>query len=131
MAQGGSSEFGSVFEKGNFDRRIGYLREVFTNDLAGRWSVAKMAQTVNLSVSHLNRLFKTELGVSPKQYLTELRLEKAAQLLKESFLSVKEIRVKVGITEKSRFTSAFKKKYGVIPLNYRNNNKRMREIAPK
>ena len=101
------------------DKRIAYLIEIFLNDLSYRWSVAEMARKVNISVSHLNRLFKAEFNLSPTQFLQKLRLERSADLLKDSFLSVKEIRCCAGFTDKSVFIKTFKKKYGMPPLDYR------------
>ena len=79
-----------------------------------------MAQRVNLSVSHLCRLFKAETGLPPMLYLREMRLEKAAHLLGNSFLTVKEIRVQTGLRDKSLFVKDFKKKYGAPPTAFRN-----------
>lgn len=101
------------------DKRISYLREVFLNNLSYPWTVAEMASRVNVSVSHLNRLFKAEFDQSPMRHLQELRLEQAADLLKSSFLSVKEIRHCTGFTDKTVFIKNFKKKYGMLPLEYR------------
>lgn len=55
-------------------------------------------------------------------YLRDLRLKKARQLLEESdsFSTIKEIRLAVGILNDSHFTRDFKKKYGLAPSEYRN-----------
>ena len=78
-----------------------------------------MADRVNVSVSHLNRLFRAEFGLSPKQYLQQMRLEFAAHLLQTSFLSIKEIRVRVGFTDKTIFVRNFRKLYGAAPRDFR------------
>jgi transcriptional regulator GlxA family with amidase domain len=101
------------------DRRVLYLRNLFWRDLSYRWTAREMAERVNLSVSHLNRVFKADTGLSPMLYLREMRLEKAARLLENSFLSVKEIRVQTGLRDKSLFIKDFKKKYGTAPTAYR------------
>lgn len=101
------------------DKRISYLKEIFHGDLSYPWTVAEMAQKVNVSVSHLNRLFKAGFNQSPMQFLQNLRLERAADLLESSFLSVKEIRCCAGFSDKSVFIKSFKKKYGMPPLDYR------------
>lgn len=101
------------------DKRIIYLKEIFLSDFSYPWSVSEMARKVKVSVSHLNRLFKTEFGLSPTRYLQEIRLERAADLLKSSFLSIKEIRYCTGFSDKSVFIKNFKKKYGMLPHEYR------------
>lgn len=78
-----------------------------------------MAEKVNVSVSHLNRLFRAEFNQSPMQYLQELRLERAADLLEGSFLTVKEIRACTGFSDKTVFIKNFRKKYEMPPLDYR------------
>lgn len=108
-----------TFEKRIMDKRISYLKEIFLSDLSHSWSVAEMAKKVNVSVSHLNRLFKAGFNQSPTQYLQELRLERAADLLETSFLGIKEIRYCTGFSDKSVFIKNFKKKYGILPHDYR------------
>jgi transcriptional regulator GlxA family with amidase domain len=106
-------------DKPGSDRRVSHLKKAFQRDLSCSWSVGEMASRVNLSVAHLNRLFKAETGLSPTQFLRELRLQEAAALLKNSFLSVKEIRCKTGLRDKKLFANAFKKRYGMTPVEYR------------
>lgn len=101
------------------DKRVHYLKEIFLKDLSYSWSVAEMAFKVNVSVSHLNRLFKLEFNLSPMQYLREVRLEHSAELLKDSFLSIKEIRYCTGFSDKGVFIKNFREKYGMLPLDYR------------
>lgn len=107
------------------DRRVLYLRNLFWRDPAYRWTAREMAERVNLSPSHLCRIFKAETGLPPTIYLREMRLEKAARLLENSFFSVKEIRARTGLTDKSLFVKDFKKKYDVPPTVYRNGSGRV------
>jgi len=57
--------------------------------------------------------------MTPAQYLKLLRLLEAERLLKTTFLSVKEIANRVGITNASHFVREFKRVYGVAPTAYR------------
>jgi transcriptional regulator GlxA family with amidase domain len=104
---------------GGPDRRVLHLRKLFVADLSHDWSLDEMAERVNISASHLGRLFRSETGISPKEYLRQLRLEHASRLLRESFLSVKEIRLATGYSDKTMFIKAFKAKYGAAPNEYR------------
>ena len=101
------------------DRRILHLQKLFVENLSHDWSLDEMAERVNISTSHLGRLFRSETGKSPKQFLQELRLKQAAKLLKETFLTVKEIRLAAGCSDKTMFIKAFKQKFGVTPNEYR------------
>lgn len=111
--------FRALTNRRDMDKRISYLKEIFLSDLSYPWTVAEMARRVNISVSHLNRLFKAEFDLSPTQYLQKLRLERAADLLESSSLGIKEIRYCTGFSDKSVFIKKFKKKYGMLPLDYR------------
>lgn len=91
------------------------MREEFRRDP----SFSEMAEVVNLSPSRLRYLFKKETGVAPAHYLKTFRLEQAKELLKTTFLSVKEIIRSVGVNDQSHFIREFKKSYGLTPAQYR------------
>jgi two-component system response regulator YesN len=80
--------------------------------------LSELAKSVNVSVSHLGYLFRSEIGMSPGQYLIKLRIEKARELLNDSQLGVKEVGYKVGWAEKG-FLRRFKKVCGITPTQYR------------
>lgn len=101
------------------DGRIFYLRKQMLENLQHHWTVEELAQRIDVSVPHLQKLFKTQTGVSPIQYLRDLRLEKAREFLEDGFKRVNEISFEVGMPDDSHFTRDFKKKYGVTPSEYR------------
>ena len=101
------------------DRRVHHLKKLFVDDLSHDWSLDEMAERVNISASHLGRLFRSDTGLPPKAYLQHLRLEHAARLLRETFLTVKQIRLRIGYTDKTMFIKSFKTKYGTTPNEYR------------
>ncbi len=72
-----------------------------------------------ISVSSLQRAFAKHFGISPKQYLIQLRMNRALELLTENELSVKEISFACGFTDEKYFSRAFKKKYGCSPSQLR------------
>ena len=101
------------------DRRVHHLKKLFVDDLSHDWSLDEMAERVNISASHLGRLFRSQTGLPPKAYLQHLRLEHAARLLRETFLTIKQIRLHIGYTDKTMFIKTFKTKYGTTPNEYR------------
>lgn len=101
------------------DRRILILKEHILSNLKKQNSVEEMAVSVDISSSHLHRLFKAETGISLAHYIREARLEKARELLEATFKRIKEIRFEVGIRDQSHFVRDFKAKYGVTPSEYR------------
>jgi two-component system response regulator YesN len=82
-------------------------------------SLGKLSKQVRLSVGYLSRLFKKETGVSFRQYLREVRLRKAEELLRDPILSIKEVAMDVGYRHVSDFDHHFKSAYGIRPTAYR------------
>jgi transcriptional regulator GlxA family with amidase domain len=92
-------------------------------------TLEEMAQHVNLSPSRLRHLFKVETSTSPVQYLKLLRMRKARELAETTFLSIKEIRNRVGIRDKHHFAEEFKKAYGVTPTRYREERRLITDLS--
>jgi AraC family transcriptional regulator, arabinose operon regulatory protein len=101
------------------DNRITSLFLFVQDNLQSRLTVEEMAQTVKLSPSRLQHVFKSETGLPISKYVRQLRLEKAAELLITSHLSVKEIRTLVGMRDARHFTTNFKSRFGMTPTAYR------------
>jgi transcriptional regulator GlxA family with amidase domain len=80
----------------------------------------RMSRVAGLSCWHFSRLFKTQTGKGCRDFLRDLRLRQAGNLLRTTGLSVKEISWKVGYTYASDFNHHFKKRYGVCPRLFRN-----------
>lgn len=101
------------------DRRVRTAIALMKSDLRREPSQTEMAGSVNLSCSRFRHLFKSETGMSPKQYLKSLRIKAAKHLLETTFMNVKEIMSTVGMNDKSRFAREFKNFYGLSPTQYR------------
>jgi AraC-like DNA-binding protein len=83
------------------------------------YSIGRLATQLRLSPSHLQRLFKHETGLCMGEWLIAFRLQKAAYLLTNSYLSVKEIARAVGYEHVSSFIRAFERKYVLAPTRFR------------
>lgn len=59
------------------------------------------------------------MGTSPEKFLTQVRMEKAKQLLETEFLTVKEVMNQVGMSDGSFFARSFRAAYGTTPARYR------------
>ena len=101
-------------------QRVKRVIEMMQGDPSKTFTLGKMAESVNLSAPYFCFLFKSITGVSPAKYLKELRMRQAATLLTTTFLSVKEIVRRVGLTDESHFVRDFKRLYGMTPSEYRN-----------
>lgn len=86
-------------------------------------TVEDMANQLNLDRSYFGKIFKETMGQSPQEFLIRYRMSKAAELLKTTYLSVKDISIKVGYPNQLHFSRAFKNIYGLSPRSYRQNTK--------
>lgn len=89
-----------------------YQHDITVNELA--------AHKYFVNPSYLSRLFKAETGKTFSKYLIELRMQKAAELLKESGLKISDVALCVGYNDVSYFIQTFKKHYLMTPEQYRN-----------
>ncbi|MBE1444786.1 MULTISPECIES: AraC family transcriptional regulator [unclassified Paenibacillus] len=82
-------------------------------------TVNDIAAYVNIHRTHFSKTFTEHVGIPPVKYLQNIRLGKAAQLLKQTSLSVTEIALTVGYPDLFSFTRAFTRQYGVSPSRVR------------
>ena len=86
---------------------------------AGRPGMPPLAQRLGVSDRHLRRIFESQLGVSPLQYLQTRRLLCAKQLLTDTTLAVPEVARLSGFGSQRRFHAAFTDHYGLNPSSLR------------
>ncbi len=86
-------------------------------------SVDDIAHFVNISRSHLFRIFKEQLGVSIQQYLMNIRISTAADMLSTTDYSIQEICFSSGFKDCNYFSKVFMKQKGLSPTQYRNQYK--------
>jgi AraC family transcriptional regulator len=87
-------------------------------------TVAAVARHFAISEVTLRRRFREVFGVSPKQYLLELRLNQAQHLLSTTNLSMQEIALRMGFFDLAHFSSTFRKRYGLSPSAWRSRSQR-------
>lgn len=81
--------------------------------------IGEVADRFRLSVRSLNRRFKQATNTTPLQYLQDLRINQAKELLKQSNLVIAEVADQVGYQDASYFTGLFKKLNAITPNEYR------------
>jgi AraC family transcriptional regulator len=89
--------------------------------LAEHIPLATLADMTKLSTFYFCRAFKQSLGVPPHRYHMQLRAERAKELLAERKFSVTEIGFKLGFSDTSSFTTAFRRVTGQTPTGYLRN----------
>ncbi|WP_127579840.1 AraC family transcriptional regulator [Paenibacillus koleovorans] len=81
--------------------------------------VQELAAAAHLSESRFHLLFRQRFGVSPHQYLIQLRLQHVKELLAETSLTLAEIAEQCGFTDLHHLSSSFKRREGMAPSEYR------------
>jgi AraC family transcriptional regulator len=94
-------------------------KEMLTAHLGSRVSIAQISSECGLSASHFARAFKCSTGMSPYRWLVGRRIEKAADLLRRSALSVAEIALICGFSDQSHLTRIFGTTKGATPGRWR------------
>ena len=97
------------------DRVIRYLRLYHTQSI----TLEEICRHFCCSRSHISHLFKSRIGKSIREFLTDLRIEDAKALLAHSELNVTEIAYSVGFSDSNYFSNVFKSRVGISPLAYR------------
>ena len=83
---------------------------------------AKLAHECKISEVYFRKLFTKHFGISPKQFIIDLRIQNAKQLLSEGVLSVSAISERCGFSNPYHFCRIFKQHTGATPLEYRKEN---------
>lgn len=103
----------------NRDERLGRLWQHVTQSLTASWTLDALARYSCLSAEHLRRLCLRELGRSPMQHLTYMRMQQGALMLESSQDKLGIIAEAVGYTDPVTFSKVFKKWIGCPPSQYR------------
>jgi AraC-like DNA-binding protein len=81
--------------------------------------VPALARAAHLSPAHFSREFRGAFGETPHQYLLTRRLERAAELLRNTDRGIMEICLAVGLRSVGSFTTSFGRAFGLSPTAYR------------
>ena len=101
------------------DPRIGTALSLMHDQPHEDWTVESLARTVAMSRPAFARQFKTTVGTTPLAYLSQVRLNQAARLLRETDDPIPAIAHNVGYTSEFAFSRAFTRERGVAPGRYR------------
>lgn len=105
---------------GQYKNLIHQSKEYIDNHYANaELSLNEVAAQANLSASHFSVVFSQETGQTFKEYLTEIRIKKAKELLRMTSLRSTDIAYQVGYNDPHYFSSVFKKNTGLSPMEFR------------
>ncbi len=92
-----------------------YIHEHFAENL----TLSTLARCAAVTPNHLIKLFRERAGVTPIEYVWQVRLDRAMPLLRESGLSISEIAYQIGFKTPFHFARRFRKRYGKSPRAFR------------
>jgi len=122
-----------LHELGTFNKASGLGKPAFASaaerqvNQAVRWlsvqyphniSINQLAKSLGYHRTHLSKIFKQHMGVSPMQFLMQIRLDQAKSLLQSS-LTIEQVAASVGFADPLYFSKQFRKRYGESPTQYR------------
>jgi AraC-like DNA-binding protein len=106
-------------------RKIERLLQRIQENPAKWWNVAEMAEYCNISENYLRTIFRKQTGVSPKEYIDNLKMNRAVELLNNPKIKVYEVAERLGYMDHYHFIRRFTKILGQSPGKYRKNILRM------
>lgn len=101
------------------DLRVERALRAMRADLSRSWTVAELAEVAGLSRTAFARAFSRVTGQSPRAHLTQLRLERSAELLQDLGTGLAEVAAQVGYANEFSLSRAFKRHFGVAPAFFR------------
>lgn len=106
--------------KGNDEVLLDRIMNVINHNIDdSQLNVEKLSQEVGLSRAHLHRKMKELIGMTPSDYIRNIRLRRACELLRRPDIEVTQVAYKLGFTSQSHFSAHFKRFTGYSPSEYR------------
>lgn len=100
-------------------KRLLLAKEFISNNYNKKFNLKDVASFSCLSVNHLLRTFKEAYGISPNQFLTQVRLERAKYFLEHADYQIAYTSMLVGFESVSSFIRVFKGAFNITPLRYK------------
>ena len=97
-----------------FERILAYVESKIYEPI----TIADICQQFSLSRSSLQLLFKNAVNQSPKKFISDMKLERSCQMLRENRYTISEISLKLGYSSIHYFSNAFNQKYHISPSEY-------------
>jgi AraC-like DNA-binding protein len=95
------------------------MRQLLLNDSRRWWTVEEMAKECDMSVNHMRNLFKEQTGLSPKTFIENLKMRRAAERLSNTLEPISSIAADFSYLDPYHFSRVFKRIMGMSPKQYR------------
>jgi AraC-like DNA-binding protein len=118
-AQTQADKVEKVEVKGNNDQLMARIMKCVNENLSDPdFNVEKLTEEVGISRAQLHRKMKEITGISTGEFIRNLRLEQAAQLIKKGDINVTQVAYAVGFNNQAHFSTVFKRHFGMTPTEY-------------
>lgn len=118
--QGGQSQFSPLLlPPSNTTTPLGKVQAYVMDHIAETFPVERLAQVAGVSPRSIARLFVRELGITPHEFVEGFRIDHARNLLEATELVLKAVAFDCGFASADQMRSAFQRRLGVTPLQYR------------
>ncbi len=97
---------------------IDEIRNYILKEIYSPISVEDICNHFGISRSTLQSLFKKHLNVPPKQFINDLKMKRAREVISEEFLPITEVAIKLGFSSIHYFSRKFKKDFGITPSEF-------------
>lgn len=116
-----SSSIQDYFQLKTYDKQTiaQTITSYFQENYMKKISVEEIARSSYLSTTYITKIYKEVTGDTPINYLINLRMEKAREILKEGHFSIQDAAKKVGYDDPYYFSKLFKKRFGLSPSAYK------------
>jgi two-component system response regulator YesN len=108
------------------DEIIHIIHESYKNS---NFSLNYISQQTDMSEVYLSQFFREQTGINFSDYLLDIRMKTAGQLLSATSISIQEIADQCGYNSMNTFGRAFKRMYGISPTIYRNQHNQMEQLS--
>ena len=106
-------------EKNDGDR----IRQVLNASVYEKLNLNDIAEKIHISKSNIIRIFKKQYGITPYEYLIQIKISAAKLLLKDTKMTIKEIADRLNISDEHYFSTLFLSRVGMRPKDYRNKDR--------
>lgn len=117
--RGGQDQFSRFLEAEKHEDRFGNLHLWMLDHLDDCLTVERLADQAGMSPRNFSRTFKQEMGMSPAQFVTRVRVEEARRQLEAGAESIKQVAAKCGFADEQNLRRVFHRLMGITPIEYR------------
>jgi AraC family transcriptional regulator len=103
---------------------VARVKQLLDSQPQRNWTLKELAHETGLSPNHLAERFADEIGVPPRRYLLQRRIERAQELLRLSDIPVTDLAMELGFSSSQHFASAFRKTTGTTASQFRAQNRK-------